>query len=102
MSRYLIKLYPVYPCDDYKIVNLDILKPDYDNETKNIGFNNIRGYVQQMYDIYQFAVERYGLDKHGITYYNNSIWALVEAENTVLASDIFKQKLEEQAKDHED
>ena len=94
MPKYLIKLYPVYPCDDLQVVNLDILKPEYDHKITEPGFKNIKQEVQQMYDLYNFAVERFGLNSQGSARYNNSIYHIVEAENPVKAVCIFKEKIE--------
>lgn len=102
MRSYLIKWYPVYPWDDYQIVDLDILKPEFDSENKGIGFKNVRERVRQLYNAYQAAVERHGLNKYGFVGYNNSWWSVIEAENAILANDIFKQKLEQDWNDHEE
>lgn len=87
MSRYLIRWYPVKPWDNLKIVNLDAL--DKNEE------------AQLAYSEYLDAVDRRGLDKYGKVGFNNSWLSVIEADNAVLASDIFKQKIEEEIDEYE-
>lgn len=81
MRRYLIKYYPVYPYDELMVVDLDVLKDEF--STKSI-LENRREMVQQLYDIYQFALTRKHVFKN-IVRYNNSNWWIVEAENAIEA-----------------
>lgn len=101
MRQYLVKWYPVYPWDELEIVDLDILKPVFCPKTEHLGFKTIKENIQLLKDEYDLAVKRHGLDSHGFTYYNNSRWCLIEAENSVKAVCIFNEKIEEESKDHE-
>jgi len=88
--RYLIELYPVSPNEWFHVYNID-----------NI-LNNTPRAIDEAYDrfnLYLFAVRRrYNKDyvENQIIYYNNSSWAVVEADSVRTAVnkfwDLFSRK----------
>lgn len=93
MSRYLVKLYSIHPCDELSVVDLDVLNhPFYGS------YGAQEGDVKCMYTMYETGVKKYGQPEDGLLYYNNSIWCIVEAEGPVSAVIIFKEKLDQDSK----
>lgn len=79
MSKFLVKYYPVYPCEEMRICNLDILK------TSGETHKNWRSYVREEFNSIIYAACRhhkfYTLRDAITTYNNNSNYWFIEADN---------------------
>lgn len=78
MSKFLVSFYPVYPCEEMRIYNLDVLK------TSGESSKGWRALVREEFNSIIYAACRhhkfYTLGEAFTTYNNNSNYWLIEAD----------------------
>ena len=78
MSKFLVKFYPVYPCEEMRIYDLDVLK------TSGESSENWRALVREEFNSIIYAACRhhkfYTLSEAITTYNNNSNYWFIEAD----------------------
>lgn len=79
MSKYLVKYYPVFPCEEMKICNLEVLR------TSGKTHKNWRSYIREEFNSFIYAACRhhkfYTLRDAITTHNNNSNYWFIEADN---------------------
>ena len=83
MSKWLIEYYPIAPAHHLEVHNLDVLKyEDYCSK-------NYQADVKARLDYFDSAITKHGIIGSHITYYNNSILEIIEADTVKDALMIF-------------